>query len=136
MNVAREKVRVARALEGLPGINAAFEKGELSFSKVRAMTRAATLENEPFLLMIADHGTAQHMEILVRAFRYVGRLEDESELNKFGEKPPRKVRRNTRESIAWFLVTKTIMACGIFKLSYLRKRAACWLRCLKNWVIA
>ena len=52
-------------------INAAFEKGELSFSKVRAMTRIATLENESNLLMIANHGTAQHMEVLVRAYRHV-----------------------------------------------------------------
>jgi hypothetical protein len=58
MNAAREKVRVARALEGLPDIDAAFKKGELSFSKVRAMTRATTKENEAYLLMIANHGTA------------------------------------------------------------------------------
>jgi hypothetical protein len=30
----------------LPEINAAFEKAELSYSKVRAMTRVATVENE------------------------------------------------------------------------------------------
>ncbi|MBL4796581.1 MAG: DUF222 domain-containing protein [Oleispira sp.] len=71
MNAAREKVRVARALDGLPEINEAFEKGELSFSKVRAMTRIATALNEPYLLMIANHGTAQHMEVLVRAYRFV-----------------------------------------------------------------
>lgn len=71
---ARERVRVARALEGLPEINLAFEKGEVSYSKVRAMTRAATDENESFLLMIAEHGTAQHMEKLVRKYQYVNRL--------------------------------------------------------------
>lgn len=69
LNAAREKVRVARALDGLPEINAAFEKGELSFSKVRAMTRIATALNESYLLMIANHGTAQHMEVMVRAYR-------------------------------------------------------------------
>src|SRR4051812_33123970 len=36
---AREKVRTARALESLPQISAAFAKGEISYSKVRAMTR-------------------------------------------------------------------------------------------------
>ena len=56
LNAAREKVRVARALDGLPEINEAFEKGELSFSKVRAMTRIATPLNESYLLMIANHG--------------------------------------------------------------------------------
>ncbi len=36
----------ARASVGLPKINVAFEKGELSYSKMRAMTRVATVENE------------------------------------------------------------------------------------------
>ena len=67
--VAREKVRVARALRSLPLIDAAFERGEISYSKVRAMTRAATPENEAELLNIARHGTAAHMERLVRAYR-------------------------------------------------------------------
>jgi hypothetical protein len=43
---AREKVRVARCLEELPLIDAAFAAGEISYSKVRAMTRVATPENE------------------------------------------------------------------------------------------
>ena len=67
--VAREKVRVARALRELPLIDAAFERGEVSYSKVRAMTRAATPENETQLLNIARHGTAAHMERLVRVYR-------------------------------------------------------------------
>ena len=67
--VAREKVRVARALRSLPSIDNAFERGEISYSKVRAMTRVATLENEAELLNIARHGTAAHMERLVRAYR-------------------------------------------------------------------
>jgi len=76
LSAAREKVRSARALDGLPGINEAFEKGELSFSKVRAMTRVATSLNEPYLLMIAEYGTAQHMEKVVKSFRTVSRYED------------------------------------------------------------
>ncbi|MEH6451192.1 MAG: DUF222 domain-containing protein [Oleispira sp.] len=76
LTAAREKVRTARALEGLPGINTGFEKGELSFSKVRAMTRVATELNEPFLLMIAEYSTAQHMEKLVNTFRTVSRHDD------------------------------------------------------------
>ena len=67
--VAREKVRGARALRALPLIDAAFERGEISYSKVRAMTRVATPENEVELLNIARHGTAAHMERLVRAYR-------------------------------------------------------------------
>ncbi|MGE0798982.1 MAG: DUF222 domain-containing protein [Lautropia sp.] len=66
---AREKVRVARALEGLPQIAAAMARGALSDSKVRALTRVATPETEATLLMIALHGTAQHVETLVRHYR-------------------------------------------------------------------
>ena len=60
MNAAREKVRVAHALAELPNISAAFEKGQLSYSKVRAMTRIADKDNEDYLLMIARprHGLA------------------------------------------------------------------------------
>jgi hypothetical protein len=76
MGAAREKVRVAIALDGLPKINSAFPKGQLSFSKVRAMTRVATTENESNLLNIAKYGTAQHMDKLVGAFRKVSRYED------------------------------------------------------------
>jgi hypothetical protein len=71
MNAARERVRVARALAELPKISAAFETGTVSYSKVRAMTRAATPENEDFLLNIARHGTAYHVETLVRKYRRV-----------------------------------------------------------------
>ena len=71
MNAARERVRVARALAELPKISAAFEAGTLSYSKVRAMTRVATPESEDFLLNIAKHGTAYHVETLVRKYRRV-----------------------------------------------------------------
>jgi hypothetical protein len=60
--VAREKVRVARALTDLPLVDEAFRLGKLSYSKVRAITRVATPENESFLLMIAEYGTANHIE--------------------------------------------------------------------------
>jgi hypothetical protein len=79
VGVAREKVRVARALEGLPETNEAFEKGELSYSKVRAMTRGATDLNESYLLNIAQYGTAQHVEKLIGAFRTVSRVMDREE---------------------------------------------------------
>jgi len=69
MNAGREKVRVANALGELPKISEAFRMGEISFSKVRAITRVATPESEDYLLMIARHGTAHHVESLVRGFR-------------------------------------------------------------------
>jgi hypothetical protein len=69
MGAAREKVRVAHALQSLPKISAAMERGEISYSKVRAMTRVATEATEDYLLMIARHGTAMHVEETVRHFR-------------------------------------------------------------------
>jgi hypothetical protein len=75
---AREKVRVARCLQSLPLIDEAFGKGEISYSKVRAMTRAATPENEDYLLNIARHGTASHVEKLVRQYEQVERLGKDS----------------------------------------------------------
>ena len=76
MNAAREKVRVARALANLPKISEAFKRGEISFSKVRAITRVATPESEDYLLSIARNGTANHVEALVRGFRRAEHLSD------------------------------------------------------------
>jgi hypothetical protein len=76
MNAAREKVRVAHALAGLPKINAAFSTGKLSYSKVRAVTRIADESNEVYLLMISEHGTAHHVERLVSKYRTAKRLQD------------------------------------------------------------
>ena len=66
---ATEKVRTARALESLPKISAAFGKGRLSYSKVRARTRVATEETEDTLLHIALNGTAAHVERTVRGLQ-------------------------------------------------------------------
>jgi len=69
MVAAREKVRVARALGEFDLIRSSFEKGEISYSKVRAMIRVATQENESVLMQVAFHGTAHHVETMVRKYR-------------------------------------------------------------------
>lgn len=74
LGAAREKVRVAKALATLPLIDKHFQTGAISYSKVRAMTRSATPENEDYLLEIAKHGTAHHVETLVRKYRRAERL--------------------------------------------------------------
>jgi hypothetical protein len=76
MNAAREKVRVAKALSDLPKMEARLASGELSYSKVRAMTRIATTENEDALLNVARHGTAHHVEKLVAKYRSAKRMQD------------------------------------------------------------
>ncbi len=76
---AREQVRVANALGRLPLISEAMQHGRVSYSKVRALTRVGTAENEEELLHFAKAGTAAHVEKLVRAYRRVerqGRLEE------------------------------------------------------------
>lgn len=76
LGAAREKVRVAHALEALPLIGAAMGRGELSYAKVRALTRVACPGTEEVLLMVAQHGTAHHVEKLVRQFRRVQEVEE------------------------------------------------------------
>ena len=75
-HTAREKVRVARALTELPLLSEALAKGELGYSKVRALTRIATGDNEADLLNIGLHGTAQHVEKFVRLYRRAKRAEE------------------------------------------------------------
>ena len=75
-HTAREKVRVARALTHLPLLSGALARGELGYSKVRALTRIATAGNEADLLDIALHGTAQHVETFVRLHRRAKRAEE------------------------------------------------------------
>ena len=78
MGAAREKVRAARALEDLPEIGAAMGRGELSFSKIRALTRVANAGNESDLLELARGATAHQLERMIRAFRR-GTREEEAE---------------------------------------------------------
>src|SRR5438105_824892 len=76
---ARERVRVARALGTLPRLAQALARGELSYSKVRALTRVATVETEERLLAIGRAGTAEHVERIVRAWRRVDRKAEAEE---------------------------------------------------------
>jgi 5-methylcytosine-specific restriction endonuclease McrA len=73
LGAARQKVRVARALGGLPKLAEAFARGELSYAKVRALTRVATPETEQRLLAVGRAGTAEHVERIVRAWRWMDR---------------------------------------------------------------
>jgi len=92
LGAAREKLRVAHALEGLPRIFAAMAAGQLSYSKVRAMTRVADEATEEYWLNIALHGTAHQVEKLVRAFR---RAKESQELS-------REARQQADRSLSWF----------------------------------
>ncbi len=73
LGAARERVRVARALGTLPLLAEALARGELSYAKVRALTRVATPETEARLLGVGRAGTAAHVERIVRGWRRVDR---------------------------------------------------------------
>jgi hypothetical protein len=92
LGAARERVRVAHALEKLPRISAAMRDGRLSYSKVRAITRVASEATEEYFLQIAIYGTAHHVEKLVRVFR---RAKEAEELS-------REAQQQERRGVMWF----------------------------------
>jgi len=79
LGAARERVRVAHALESLPRLASALAHGELSYAKVRALTRVATPETEERLLAVGRAGTACHVERIVRGWRRVDRIAEARE---------------------------------------------------------
>lgn len=64
INAARDHARVARVLRGLPLVQEAFAAGELSYSKVRALTRVASEQTEADLVELARHATGAQLEKL------------------------------------------------------------------------
>ena len=82
LGAARERVRVARALGTLPRLAEAMARGELSYAKVRALTRVATPETEDRLLAVGRAGTAAHVESIVRGWRWVDRQAEAREAAK------------------------------------------------------
>ena len=77
---ARERVRAARALEQLPLTSEAMSRGELSFSKVRALSRVAddlaTPEEEETLVEYARQCTAAQLGTLVRGWKKLCRKDE------------------------------------------------------------
>ena len=86
---AREWLRVARALGSLPAIDEALRTAQLSYAKVRALTRVATSANEARLLDMALLATASQLERLCRGYR--GVLD--------GKEPPRLEDRSVRSRL-------------------------------------
>ena len=74
---ARDHLRVAQRLGDLPLIDDALRRGEVSYSKVRAMTRVATPANEAMLLEDARHATGQQLELICRKYATVVRAAKE-----------------------------------------------------------
>jgi hypothetical protein len=64
-HAARERMRVARTLAGLPQITAALARGALTYSAVRELTRVATAETEARWLAAAEGKAVNQIERLV-----------------------------------------------------------------------
>src|SRR2546427_1379812 len=89
LGAARERVRVARALGTLPLLAQALARGELSYAKVRALTRVATPQTEERLMAVGRTRTAGHVERLVRGRRRKGRKTGAAGDRRRHSSPPR-----------------------------------------------
>jgi hypothetical protein len=76
LRAAREHLRAARRLVELPLVHERFARGELSYSKVRALCRMATPATEADLVASALGATAAQMENVGQLYRRVKRLTD------------------------------------------------------------
>src|SRR5215468_666956 len=92
---ARDHVRVARKLAGFAAIDDALRCGEVSYSKVRAMLRVATSDNEVLLLEHAKLMTASQLEKLCRKYALV--LRHGEDPHPQGDEQRRYVRRRDTE---------------------------------------
>ncbi|MFV8750831.1 DUF222 domain-containing protein [Nannocystaceae bacterium ST9] len=88
---ASEHVRVARALGELTLIDQAFAAGELTYSKVRALTRAATPATQQTLIDVAKAATASQLDKIVAGLRRVRAHANPEQ----GGDPPRRFARFT-----------------------------------------
>jgi hypothetical protein len=67
--VAREHVRVAKALRRMPTIAGLFAEGRLSYSKVREVTRVVDVVDEARLCQLAVTATASQLARMIAGFR-------------------------------------------------------------------
>src|SRR5262249_60109954 len=70
---ARDGAWGGRARAVLPLLRAAVAQGELSYAKVRALTRVGRPETESGLGGVGRAGTAAHVERIVRGWRWMDR---------------------------------------------------------------
>jgi hypothetical protein len=64
----------------LPRLAEALSSGQLSYAKIRALTRVATPDTETRLLAVGRAGTAAHVERIVRGWRRVDRQAEAREV--------------------------------------------------------
>ncbi|MBV8941986.1 MAG: DUF222 domain-containing protein, partial [Solirubrobacterales bacterium] len=86
LSTAREHVRVARRLAELPLVREAFARGQLSYCKVRAITRVAEPQIEAELVELARHATGAQLDNVVRGCVRAIRATEERARDAFQER--------------------------------------------------
>jgi hypothetical protein len=84
--VAREHVRVAKALRKMPAIASLFKEGRLSYSKVREVTRVVDVVDEQRLAELALTATASQLARMISGFRSAD---------------DRRINQQTKRNVSW-----------------------------------
>jgi hypothetical protein len=105
VSTAREWLRVGRALNTLPMIDALFEQGQLSYSKVRTLTRAATADSQAELCELAEWVPAGRLVSAIAAWRTRRETPDETE-----------ARQHELRRLSWWVDIDGMIA-GSFRLA-------------------
>ncbi len=114
MATAREKVRVAQALKHLPLTSAAFSSGELSYSKVRSLTRVANLDNEEDLVGFALRNTTSHVAAYCSELRMGDRTSVDIAERAFANRSLR-LRRDAERNMIFVTVDLPLEAGGLIE---------------------
>ena len=84
--VAREHVRVAKALRRMPTVAGLFREGRLSYSKVREVTRVVDIVDEQKLCQLALTATASQLARMISGFRSADGM---------------RIRQQTKRKVSW-----------------------------------
>ena len=125
MSAAREKVRVAHALKTLPLIADSFATGELSYSKVRPLTRVARPDKEESLLEFALNTTASRVEERCRELR-CGTAESVSEAHRAHANRSLRVFRNAERGTMTITVELPLETGELLDKALDRARDSVW----------
>ena len=108
---AREWIRVGKRLRSLPLIAALFDADELSYSKVRTLSRLATPENEAQLAAIAKDVPAGHLPRAIAAWLH--RNSDDHELERHQHEQRSITWRNEPDGMVTFSARLPPLVAGV-----------------------
>lgn len=108
---AREWIRVGRRLRSLTVIADLFDAGELSYSKVRVLSRVATAENEQQLAAIATDVPAGHLPRAIAAWMH--RTSDDEELERHQHEQRSVTWRNEPDGMVTFTARLPPLVAGV-----------------------